>query len=491
MRRVGVGIVLLTLLAGMAGASVQGEVDLDGPLRLDAGGIVRGPPLALYVDETEDLADFTATFDWVKITVYKENAYAARGVSVAHPTLESVSFILHAAQLHLVAGDHSGWAGLYPSSASQVELALPPGASLEALDQKDYGGVVSPTKNPEEPEKPSAHSYDQDVQVPHVNAESRGVARYVGAGAMKFQGLDVEIEAAENTTRYVTGVQPQQEAGTLAVNEHTWLFLEFVRGEIVLDVPTPVDVAFAHAELEWSGAARISPRNGTLLVDGRDMAQEEGNVELVGDLVGVAKPVFASGQTRLRLSVQEQRTASVSPIPGAPEGTFSPTGILLLLGVAAGAGSLAVWTVRRRFGRGMDADEMLTLAHLAGEGGRHDEALGWVRRARGLAPQSGVLALEEGFHLGELGLVDEALATYREAARLSDDGQAEFDAALLAHRASALGDAEIEALLVGALEKNPGLVLELDESLGMRLRPSGSPELEAAIRRAHEQLDRR
>lgn len=118
------------------------------------------------------------------------------------------------------------------------------------------------------------------------------------------------------------------------------------------------------------------------------------------------------------------------------------------------------------------SSECVAIALLASEMGDHERALSWFRHARVLAPGNPTLASQEAWCLAELGRVDEALEAYSVAAFFSQDGMADFDAALLLLRTQGpLGLAEER--LSRALARSPALALEareLDEFKPLRGR---------------------
>lgn len=132
------------------------------------------------------------------------------------------------------------------------------------------------------------------------------------------------------------------------------------------------------------------------------------------------------------------------------------------------------------------SDECVGVALLAAEAGDHERALEWFRHARDLSPRNHHLARQEAWCLAELDRVDEALLAYAEASARSDDGMADFDAALLLLR-HGRDPTLAEERLAAALRRTPALALEahaLAEVQPLR----GRPAFERAMAQAYARL---
>lgn len=495
-RLAALGLALL-LLSGAAAASsdVEGEVTVKGKIHLASGGQVTGQPLAFFLGDSENVTYFHAEFSYVKV-FHRTKTSRDVGQLTDIPgqsSNQTSSWFLHNARMELVGREQDGILGVFPDEGAKLEATLPPGADLTAAPPGKYGDAVSlggpwaalTGKEPAPSRSPTSAHYELDVDDAHVRVTSPTSALYQGPGAMKIFGLDLRVASDEGTMTFATGATRTETVPEDEVEE--WVYLEFSDARIWVDSSNPLDVALEAADVAWSGTVRIQPIEGELALDNGPFRITGAPVEVVGDVAAHAEPIKPEHFLLVLgdAPVAPSTVTSKALIPGTP---LSPWSAALLLAIALGAGGATTWFVRRRAQGAMDADELLTLAHLAGEGGRHDEALGWIRRARAIAPESGALALEEAFHLGELGLVDEALAMYREAAGRLGDGQAEFDAALLGLASGALSPVEVEALLVTALDRNPALLLELEEHPVMRGHVVVGVELGAAMRAARRRL---
>ena len=163
----------------------------------------------------------------------------------------------------------------------------------------------------------------------------------------------------------------------------------------------------------------------------------------------------------------------------------------LLLGaaLAAPAGFLLgrhTLTARLRRREAELSEDCIAVAFLASEAGDHARALEWFRHARGLAPANATLARQEAWCLAELGRVEEALQAYAEAAFHSEDGLADFDAALLLLRQGCEA-ARVEDRLGKALARTPALALEA-RTMPEFKRLRGRPVYDALMARAMDRL---
>lgn len=480
-----VALVLLGTVSAAAdpadvSAVIRGSLTFDDGVHVD----VRATPHAIFFPDTSATTNLHGDLPTVNVTIRQDQSVAASPLSTVQipPTYRESSWTLRGARVSLLLGGNaSGTMGIFPNPEAGVSAELGGRPTLRAATVENYGVVGAGTG-----EQPS--EYRVRVNEAHVVAEGNGTLWYVGPGRLLLHGLDVVIQAAENTTELRTGDTYETLSTGVQIETQSWAYLEFPAGTLRIDSAAPFVMAMAEADMGWSGAAEGTPEPGTLVLDGDQQDASSGTMQLDGDFTGHVMPESTPNGARMHLSATRQAPAA-TPLEQVAGPLAWPLGAIVLVAVAVGAGTLGAWALHRRTRAPLEVEEMLTLAHLAGEGGRHDEALQWVRRARGVAPQSGALALEEAFHLGELGLVDEALAAYRDAARLSDDGQAEFDAALFGLASGGMPVTEAEALLVVALEKNPGLVLELEDSRVARTPHGWTAELGTAVRKAHRRLD--
>ncbi|HWH09166.1 MAG TPA: hypothetical protein VNX21_08200 [Candidatus Thermoplasmatota archaeon] len=465
---------------------MEGDLLLSGPLRLLDQASIQAEPQAFFLDMTEDVRELRMRFPQLTLQRWGERGVATPLVSISDPTSGATTEVLQDVEVTLAHGSHEGWLGIYPAEGARLQMDFEPGATWTASAPQRYGNA----EGTHAPPSPGVNEYKLHVGSIHITALGSGRFIYQGPGMLKAHGIDVHVKAANASFDVSTGAARTPDGEPVHTFENTWIFLEFNESTIVLDTSEEAEAALGPGEVGWVGEAWMEPAAGSLQADGKTVALGQGPVKVAGDAYGRLVPVAGPSGPQLSLSLVTPPAGEhsfIGSLRAAPAGSL-PLPLLILVAVAAGAGGVAAWTLRRRARGELDPEEMLTLAHLAGEGGRHDEALGWIRRARALAPESGALALEEAFHLGELGLVDEALAAYREAARLLRDGQAELDAALLGLGSGVLSETEAEDLLVTAMERSPALVLELEDhpALGAALRLS--PRLAAAMRAAHRRL---
>lgn len=161
------------------------------------------------------------------------------------------------------------------------------------------------------------------------------------------------------------------------------------------------------------------------------------------------------------------------------------TGLVVGLLGGALAGRFALSRALRARQREL-SDECVAVALLSSDAGDHGRALSWIRHARELAPSNAGLAMQEAWCLGEMGRLQEALEAYAEAAFLSRDGRADFDAALLVLRSGG-EESRAEERLSRALYRTPALVLEAQAMEEFR-KLRGRLGYESAMARAADRL---
>ena len=433
-------LALLVLLAflGPAGASrVEGDLLLSGPLRLLDQASIQAEPQAFFLDMTEDVRELRMRFPQLTLQRWGERGVATPLVSISDPTSGATTEVLQDVEVTLAHGSHEGWLGIYPAEGARLQMDFEPGATWTASAPQRYGNA----EGTHAPPSPGVNEYKLHVGSIHITALGSGRFIYQGPGMLKAHGIDVHVKAANASFDVSTGAARTPDGEPVHTFENTWIFLEFNESTIVLDTSEEAEAALGPGEVGWVGEAWMEPAAGSLQADGKTVALGQGPVKVAGDAYGRLVPVAGPSGPQLSLSLVTPPAGEhsfIGSLRAAPAGSL-PLPLLILVAVAAGAGGVAAWTLRRR--------------------------------AR-----------------GELGLVDEALAAYREAARLLRDGQAELDAALLGLGSGVLSETEAEDLLVTAMERSPALVLELEDhpALGAALRLS--PRLAAAMRAAHRRL---
>jgi len=484
--RLAVALAVALLATPGALALDQGSFTFNGVATLDSGGVVEMTPMGLLADHTEQLTAFQLKA--AHAHVFRRDSSCTE---ISTPVLNycnafnapESSYDLTNLTVTLVAGSVAGQAGLYPTEGS-LDLGLEGPATIGAVDNARMGSPI-----PEDQVNPWTPTYSccQNGSAIVVNGE--GAAEFRGAGAIKLDGPSVTLTALENTTTWNTGRHLSSSAPVRGVRE-TWLTIVFDAGEMTLKTRGPLEAAGRLARLSWVGGVTLPDASGTLTTGSGTYDAQGTEAYLEGTLSGTLHPqetlqgVASSfdvqgtlAHTNLAPHVQGQSKL----LPGSIPSWWLPVS-LVTVGLAVGA----VVALSRR--RHVEADPTLSvealrqLADFAMESNRPAEALDWIRRARDLAPTSSRLCLDEADCLAAMGEIDAALSCYREASRLSEDGEADLVAATLLASTGAEA-ARVAEFLGRALSRTPTLAMEveLDDTFD-RLR--ASPPIQRLVRDA-------
>lgn len=434
--------------------AASGELLAEGPWQVVGPALTQVQPAGVYLAEAPGLASFSLTAASVEVIQLRRVSAQAQVVDVA-PRVEDRSYEVTLVSLSLLATPEGGWLGIYPESASAtLESSMLVG---ESSAPAAYGnGRATPEVAPD----PQVRAYSVDAREPHVLLESAGKLVITGDFALKFEGPDLAVLAAENSTQIETGYTPPRLGAGIA--ENRWAFLRVTEGRLELVSESPFALPAPEAEIDWNGILRLAPRSGGIEAAGTSYLSDGRAATLEGTFTG--RFLARGDSTDTTMLLEGDLESTTLGRVSAPADTGRGASGWLLVGavatvVAAGVATYAV-VGRRRAAPLFSTDEYVRLAAEAAEAEDYDAALGWTRKARVGAPTSARLATDEGFFLERLGETGPALAAYARAMALSDDGEPEFLAFLLASRL----DLEEEAArcLIAALDKSPSLVLGLE-----------------------------
>lgn len=477
LRRLGV-LVLLLFLAAPAVAAPLGQLDVSGTWTLPDGTLARAPLAGVFLDPDAAPTRLSVTAEQAQVKLFQRTSVDA---AVANPGLapRETSYALTNVTFILLPGSFEGWLGLAPTDATLTRSAAGSVEGRATGAQRLGNGVESVD--------PEDRGFFLPIDEPHLVLRAAGRLVVEGAFALKFQGPDFDVHAAENASTISTWARLGP--GGVGAREDRWAYVSFERATLELEHERPLDVHVPAAEAAWDGRLRAKVVEGSLQTsDGTFLATGEPAVLDGAFLASITPLPGAAATSRMLLSGELASTtlaAAATATPGS-RGTASTAlwGVgLLAVGVVVGVlGQRHL----RRAGRlpAYGVEDFARLATQAAEAEDYPSALEWIRKARALAPTSVRLALDEGFYLEQTGEVSPALEAYADAAMRGSDGEGEFLAGMLEWR---LGEKEAAAgWFSGALAKTPSLVMELEEMAPDALL---HPHAREAVRRAREALD--
>lgn len=463
--RVTAVLALVALLAAATARAepVSGEGALAVGMTLPSGSLLSSAALrAFYLADASSLEHLE-----LRAATLRVHLYDVRFEQVATPSAvfavplerQQATYDLHDVTIELERTPEGGWVGVYPRGADAT-LELAGRSELRPRETRRIGNAPEPEPQPD----PERYVYSVEVDGPNLAIADTSMLTQVGALALKLEGPDLRVVARENTTVINTGVDGTS-SDPVGERRERWAFLESPHATLRLSAQGEADIALGTTDAEVDGLVIVAPGEGTLetptgLYPLHDGGAFEGRftLRIVPSISGGSAILATAVDGDLRsTSVEAMRLAAPAAGPAVPA-----VGTLLLAAFVSCAGIAGAALLNRRSTR-RTVEELSMLAREASDEGRHADALARTRDARRLAPSSAALASDEAFHLGELGEVDAALATYQEALALGGSGEAALEAAhlLLATGGRAL-DARVLPLLLVALERTPSLVVEME-----------------------------
>lgn len=432
---VAVLLALLVPLLSSASAAPR-SFQIDDGITFPTGASQTSAPISLFAPDVRGLNVLILRAPHVTIEVQALDSVTVQGAArTTQVTTDRriATYSLHDVSVRLEKAPRAGWLGVHSERGSASWVASSP------LEVHAY--VASSMGNPQ----PGAATEDTSpvfvstVDSPHLLWSSAGAWRYQGAGTLRFEGVNVLIQAAENETRLQTG---QWATGsTTGGSRQVWASLQFEAGALELVDQGSLSLATSAARVDWPGAARLTSATPTppLLADARSAALLPVGDEAIDVAVEAAPTAITKGQAALPLA---------GPALGWP----------LVVGSALCVAGGAAWMIQRRRARAvpkLEADECLELAEAAAEGGNFVLAAHWAQRARETAPHVAQLWFDEGYFLLEAGESDAALAAFVGAARRGASGFPLYHAARAAARAGRTTEAAKQ--LTEALRHAPEL----------------------------------
>lgn len=337
-----------------------------------------------------------------------------------------------------------GYVGIHADPATSHVVFEPTGpcAAEPAEDSLIFQGVDD-RSGVDERNHPESPVYYHRIREAHLHASCIGQLTLHGTFIIQIQGLLLNASGDWRNATYDTGATRQRDQ-TGAIDDR---------------------------RLVW---VNIEVKNATLVIEGNHVWE------------------MALADVRSAPAVPEDAAFGLGPLSVIRDDPRMQAGALVFLGLSVLTGGVLFRQARRRRLRtaledpreAWDAEECMRRADVHIQCERFHRALEWVDKARALAPTSASVRATEGFLLGALGRVDEALATYVEASRLSPhDGEADLSAARLAIQNGYRLEV-VEESVERALERSPHLVQEVDLPEGEFEVLQGRPRYDRAVKTA-------
>lgn len=498
------GVVLLT---SPLAAGTEGTFQASGSVTFPGGARLRFEPLLTLLNGTASLSDFSLEAPRVVIH-YMQQPFDETNLGELkfrhNGKQTSEEIVLHDVRMSLAERPSGGQVWALPSSTATATCTSPLPMASESRERSDTGTTyIAGTDDVARPEgnETRAFYHRQVVEGPHLMLECLGVVAYEGAGVLKVNGPDLEVTSREGSRRLRTGVEYDSPEGVRREGGRRWALIEFPEGRWEAESVVPWVIGFRNASAEWDGTARFHAIGGAITGDGAPRDAGAGVARLEGDLAAELSPVRAREGLLTRIDVRgevralvlsgrvvETQAEASAPVL-RPGGVAVPLVALLLVGAALGGAAGVTWTRHRRPRAPEPLFTLEDCMEAAGAAAAQEdwaEAAEWFGRAYAMAPGSARVCADYAFGLAQIGDVERAMALYEEASARSGDGEADFNAAVLALQGGR-PLSEAEARLARALERSPALVLSLDDEDFFDL--AGRPAYEAAVARAWARVE--
>jgi hypothetical protein len=445
-------------------------------------------PGALFASDTRRVESFVMHAPRLLVETF-EAAYAEAQLPGLRPQVQTdrreASYELTHVEIRLdPASDPTGWLGLLIENGSMAHVSSGP-ATFHAQENARIGN--GDTGNGDE-----WHFFVAEAQGPQVVVEAAGDWRVNGSMSVKFSGVDLVLRAQENTSHIQTGWEPVQTvAGEARVR---WAILTAKEGVFTFSLPAPVEAFSSSASARWDGRARFDDAAGSLDIGRASASFHDETAHVAGVFQVGLLPILDDDVPRLEAQlagdVDEASTSSALIHAGAVRAPLWPW--LILMGAALIASGAYLHRHHARRARPdvppLDAEACVDVAARAADVDDFETALSWTRRAKQLSPRSARILMDEAHFLERLGRTDQAATAYAIAQELdATSGEPELSLARLRLRTGAHA-ADIEPLLVRALERSPILLLEIVDDSSWEVLMT-RPVLKDAIKRARKTLE--
>lgn len=470
MRRALIALPLL-LLAGQAAAEpAQGSFVIQSSPSLPEDSQVSAAANAGFLSDIRALTSFSGHAGRLSLTIFELHYLQTPVTRLQTLPLKRDTWQAANATVTVGATNTDGFLGLYPADARITIDGVEP----IRITSRAQGTLKSHTAATDD--TPDLERYHQTLDEPHLYIAGRGVVQIDGGWAAKVMGPTLRFSAAEGTKEVETGEFHPSPGETI----FRWVYLEVSEGSLSFQTrAAPFEVIAPQADATWRGKVTLSVLSGWVEDDSTRRTSSPGEVvSLTGELHATLNPTEVDGRMATLIELQGD-LASTSLRPDATAWAPVPRGsplvlVLVLGGALILTGGLAGTLLgKRRHAREDNPDgpedeapvtvreiepgsveDFVSQAREASVDLRWGDALKHVRRARSLAPTSIALRQDEAFYLAKLNQNEEAYAIAQEAARLSEDGEDDIDAAHYATKARR-PDSEVEAWVLSGLRKTP------------------------------------
>lgn len=475
MRRWSAPIVACLALVTPTAVALTGDIVAHGAVALP-----RASELSLF--DAEIFLDDAASVDSLeiespRIVVHRFDFTTVEAGNVQLVADDSrATYSLTGVSARLAGSKAPAWIGSYSRQPATAHIADVSFLRLQGATDASLGPAMPPEREPD----PRLQSYGRAYSRPIVSVHADGDVVLTGSFAIKLSGIDLRVEARENTSTLTTSMNTE---GTQA--RHQWAFLELEDARVHLRSSSAIELVGTYADALWSGEASVQDPEGQFHEGARGYSDLPPQLLLAGDITADLRPLATGG---LGVALGGELTATnagarIALPAGAERALAWPLGALLLVAVAVG--SYAIASRRGRSAPRLTPEGWVGLADDAAARREFGLAAEYVERALAAAPKHPRLLVDRAFYLAEAGEFDAAVDAYAQAARAGEDGQAEF---LLTRLYLSIGDERRAAgWFVEALAKEPSFALEAaDDPLLDALRSDAS--VQAALSRAEGDL---
>lgn len=471
-------VLLGAATAPLVGAQeTEGSFVARGAVSLSPDSEVGGPLLAALLHQPivgNDIVSCSFTATRVVVHEYSLNAIGSPVAGYVHQGAQRVgTYEFTNPRVRLVPIQSPSHVGLDPMGVASATLTF---ASEGATTARDHSVIESDAYLP-------AHSrydveyYHRQVDALHMLSEGPGVLAVEGAVVAKVYGMRAILESDEGTRIFDTGMFEARPDATVpegTLMRVRWIVVEAEEISLTAESLARVTIATSHVQGVSAGSISFHAESGRIENGTGSREVPDGSVRLDGTYEAVLVPALQADE--LLTSVRLHGQPPAGRLDAGTQGTAVPVGVgafpwLVVLGAVAACGvGVGALQLRRRARPAapavadaeFSAEDCYRQAEAQIEAGDFAKALGWIERARRLAPTSVAACATHAFVLGELGRFEEALRLYQEASRLApSEGEHALSAARLALQAGRPRDV-VEDLLEQALSREPSLVEEVE-----------------------------
>ena len=456
----GIGAVVMSLLLAPIASAAEGTFAVTGPITFPLGTESTLTPFAVYVGNAALIKDLNLTMPEadgrIATWTFQVLSAPAGPEGIIQPVFIETGYVEHplrvkGAAVRVLSGAvHQAFIGIYPDDATFTVISRD-GAPLRPQSSFAIGGEKSTVG-----EDARSIWYYVAEERPNLYLNTSGVGAYDGRGIIKISGLEIALSRGDSPAKvYKTG---WSQVSATEFNLTVLTFDFTLPATLTFDTgATTVEVAAADALSVGDGAVLFRPTAGKLRAAAGDFLPPErpAEVRLDGRFSARTLPLPQEGMAEFVVSGEIEPLGFVhQPAPAGSASRALSWLPLVLLGAAllVGGGGVAVWRHRRRPRTdlmprplppptaaqppGVDVEELappvldvefaMRAARKFVDEEEWERALSWFRYAKGCAPTSTRLLVEEGFCLTRLGRYPEAEEAFETAYRRGVDPESIF-----------------------------------------------------------------